>query len=149
MRRFLLPLLALALVGHSKPARAWSIDRELVLRVLRQAEVWSCVEQHALVPGRYVAWIEVDDRGRGRATLREVPAAISPAGRRCVTRAFDALRYPSVGEATVAYSAASPPQSRYSIAYPFHVVLPPVPWFGPNLAPPRLRPARARWIDRP
>ena len=47
----------------------------------------------------------------------------------------------------MAYSAASPPQSRYSIAYPFHVVLPPVPWFGPNLAPPRLRPARARWIE--
>lgn len=105
-------------------ASASSLSREAIRPALLAAveQVRDCTATHYLVSGRYSVWIEVDVRGRGRAKLRETPGPLPPRAERCLLQAFEAQRYPTVGEALVAFSAASPPGRTYSISYPFVLV---------------------------
>jgi len=137
-----LALVVLALVTSSNAA-ASSLAREPILKALRSAldDVRSCAESHYLHSGQYSLWIEVDARGRGKAQVRDAPAPLAPAARRCLARAFERPRYPTVGQALVAWSAASPPGRTYSVAYPFELLAYASDALGPTE---RMRPAPAR-----
>jgi hypothetical protein len=113
-------LLGAALTAGS-PCAAWSMSKEAIrpMLVAARERVEQCALEHALPDGRYAVWIVVDDRGRGKVDVRTAPAGVSRPGRRCVERAYRAQIYPRVIEASVAWSAASPPRATYSIAYPF------------------------------
>ena len=89
--------------------------------VQAQKEVQECAREHLLPDGRYAVWIVVNARGRGRVELRDAPAAVSASGRRCVMRAYSKQIYPKAIEATVAWSASSPPRATYSIAFPLEL----------------------------
>jgi hypothetical protein len=125
------------------------MDQNLIHKVLRVAldDVRDCIDQHALVAGRYSVWIVVDASGRAKASFRELPAK-NPAGTRCMRDAFEAQRFPSPWEATVAYSGNSPPQRTYSVAYPFIVARPHTELIGADLPPWRPAPARAGMLPR-
>lgn len=140
--------------GVAEPAGAWSLSRELVRPALAAAarKVRRCGREHAAPDGRYLVWIVVDARGRGRAALRDFPIGASAEARRCIAAAYSAGRYPTAAEATVAWTAASPPRSSYSIGLPLELRLHAYAWLepaAPNAAsPPRPRPVRSREIAR-
>jgi hypothetical protein len=115
-------LLGAALTAAS-PGAAWSLSKEAIRPMLIAARerVRQCALEHALPDGRYAVWIVVSARGRGKVEVRTAPAGLSQPGRRCVERAYRAQIYPRALEATVAWSAASPPRATYSIAYPFEL----------------------------
>ena len=117
--------LAGAVLTAGSPCAAWSLSKEAIrpLLLLAREDVRRCAFEHGLPDGYYAVWIVVDARGRGKVELRKAPADISRFGRRCVERAYGARIYPRAMEATVAWSAASPPRASYSIAYPFELRL--------------------------
>jgi hypothetical protein len=151
-RTFASSTLALALSLLAAPALAWSLSKDIVRPALRAAagDSRDCAIRHTLAEGRYVMWITVGASGHARAEVRDAPAPLEPAARRCLARAFEQQRYPTPVGATVAWSASSPPGSSYSIAYPFILAVHAYGYDGG--AEPRLRirpkPARARWLSR-
>lgn len=117
--RVLGPFIA-AILSLPSTAQAWSLSREAIRPALTQAqdEVRRCAREHAAPNGRYAFWIVVNERGSARTTLRESPAPLSADARRCLERAYEAQPFPAPLAATVAWSAASPPQRTYSISLP-------------------------------
>lgn len=124
------------------------MDQTLIRKVLLEAlkDVRGCIDEHALVAGRYSVWIVVSHSGRAKTSLRDAPGK-NPAGTRCMLDAFDAQRFPSPWEATVAYSSVSPPQRTYTISYPFIVARPRTELVGVDLPPLRPAPARTRMLS--
>lgn len=156
MARWCAVVLALAAVLVAEGAAASSIAREVLMPMLHEGRdaTRSCVDRHDLPAGRYVIWIVVQSRsGQATATVRDAPASASAAGKRCVAAAFEAPRYPTLGQALVAWSAAGAPGATYSIAYPLHVQRPFAQLVARDLiAPlPRIRPtpARATTVEAP
>jgi hypothetical protein len=77
--------------------------------------------------------------------VRNAPSQLGAKARRCIEIAFERQSYPTPLDATVAWSANSPPGRWYSIAYPFVLAL---QAYGYDAAidplRPRLRPKPAR-----
>jgi hypothetical protein len=151
-RGFTISFMALALMLAAAPAAGWSLSKDLVRPSLLAArdEVRKCAAEHALADGRYVVWIRVGEAGRAGVEVREAPAELEPDARRCITRAFARRKYPTPIAATVAWSAASPPQRSYSIGYPFVLALGTYGYDAGSDPPARIRPkpARSRRISR-
>lgn len=142
----------LVALSTTSRAGAWSSSREAIRPALvaAQDEVRRCARAHAAPSGRYVFWIEVDARGRGRVSLREHPESASVEARRCLNAAYEAQAYPTALEATVAWSAASPPKRTYSIALPIVVSVNDYGYDDRAVVPRRVRPkpARTQRIER-
>jgi hypothetical protein len=112
-----------AALTAASPCAAWRLSKEVIRPALvaARSDVRRCAFEHQLPDGRYVMWIVVDARGRGKAELREAPAGSSKSGRHCVEAAYEAPIYPTAMQATVSWSSASPPRPTYSIALPFEL----------------------------
>ena len=146
VRALLLSLgLGVAAASSSAPAGAWSLSREAVRPALDAARdgVRRCALEQAAPDGRYVVWIVVGPNGAAGATVRDAPDAAGTAARRCIAAAYAGQRYPTPLAATVAWSAASPPQRTYSIAYPLELRVHAYGWHDGSDARIRPRPARS------
>lgn len=129
-------LLSLVVLSAAAPARASSLAREPILRILRQAApaVRECAARFALSDGRYVVRLAIYDGRVGEARVAEAATLLSPEAEACLAGAHLRLRFPEMSTLD-----DGRPQ-HWSIAFPFLLSL------GPHLDPaPRVRPRPARF----
>ncbi len=103
------------IAASASSAGASSLDRTVLLRVLRSAHpaVGRCAGKWQL-EGRHVVRITVVDQRVTSVVLSEAPKGEPAAARRCVTAAFEGLRFPPI---TNIDDPSKP--ARIQIAYPF------------------------------
>ncbi len=117
-------LLIVAVALGTTEAHAWSIAQHLLRPAYDEgrAKFAVCADEHDLDSGRYVIWVEVESRtGRPTARVKDAPVGITADASRCIAAGFETAKYPTLGEALVAYSGGFRPPVRYSVAFPIEL----------------------------